>query len=156
MSRNYFIFKPRSVLLLIFFIIGLIICATALGSGSGYVTGTWNIIGELVATPSDDPYAPKPGAITTDTWKIADSKEGLALTSSKGTISGQYTGNGAVFDGNYPLGSGMYMVVHIECFMSDSSSMYGTINNDYWYINAVTNVPIKTGLEAWKFRAKRQ
>ena len=63
---------------------------------------------------------------------------------------------GAVFEGTYPLGSGVYMAVKIECFMNGSSSMYGTNENDYWGTNTVTGEMIKLGMESWKFGAKKQ
>jgi len=120
------------------------------------IVGTWDLVGELVTSPAEDPadpYAPKPGDIKPDTWIIADSGQGPVLTGSSGSIAGQYTEDGAVFEGTYSLGSAVYMVVHIECYMSSTSSMYGTIENEFWGINTVTGELIKTGIEAWKFQA---
>jgi len=53
------------------------------------------------------------------------------LTGSAGSISGQCTDNGAAFEGTYPLGSGVYQVVRIECFLSVSLARYGINENDY-------------------------
>ena len=78
------------------------------------------------------------------------------LTGSSGSIQGQYTENGAVFEGNYPLGSGVYIVVRIECYMDSTASMIGTNENDYWGTNTVTGEMIKLGIESWKFRATKK
>ena len=105
----------------------------------------------------NDPYAPKPGSLKPDTWSIYDSDgSGPVLKGSAGTISGQYTDNGAVFEGTYPIGSGVYQVVHTDCLLCGSSAMYGTIENDYWGTNAGTGEMIKLGIESWKFRASKQ
>jgi hypothetical protein len=125
---------------------------------SNDILGTWNVIGELVTSTAEnpnDPYAPKPGDIKPDTWKIDDYGSGPVLTGSSGSIQGQYTQNGAIFEGTYPLGSGVYMAVHIEAFLKKPTSMYGTIQNDYWGTNTVTGEMIKLGLEAWKFDATK-
>jgi hypothetical protein len=51
------------------------------------------------------------------------------------------------------LGSGVYMVVHIECRLDSSASMYGTNEDDYWGTNTVTGERIMLGIESWSFRA---
>ncbi len=79
------------------------------------------------------------------------------LTGSSGSIQGRYENNGAIFEGTYPLGSGVYLALRIECFMDSTASMYGTNENEYWGTNTVTGEMIKLGIESWKFRAaKRQ
>jgi hypothetical protein len=134
-----------------------VLCGTSFAN-SDNILGTWNVIGELVTSTAEnptDPYAPKPGNIKPDTWKIEDSDSGPILTGSSGSIQGQYSLDRALFEGTYPLGSGVYMVVHIEAFLKSPSSMYGTIQNDYWGTNTVTGEMIKLGLEAWKFEASK-
>jgi hypothetical protein len=121
--------------------------------------GVWSITAELVASSSEnpnDPYAPKPGMIKSDVWSISEGDIGPVLTGSSGSISGQYANDGAVFDGSYPLGSGVLLNVHIECAMTDATSMYGINENVYWGTNTVTGEMIKLGIESWKFQAKKQ
>lgn len=128
-------------------------------SASQNLPGTWNVVAELVTSTAEnpnDPYAPKPGAIKLDTWTIRSSDDGPVLTGSSGSIQGQYTDSGAVFEGNYPLGSGVYIAVRIVCYMDSSASMYGTNENDYWGTNTVTGEMIKLGIESWKFRATKK
>jgi hypothetical protein len=123
------------------------------------LSGTWNVVAELVAATTEnpnDPDAPKPGMIKPDVWTIYNGDAGPVLSSSSGSIAGQYTDSGATFEGTYPLGSGVYVAIKIECFMDGSSSMYGTNENDYWGTNTVTGEMIKLGIESWKFRATKQ
>jgi hypothetical protein len=68
------------------------------------------VLAELVTSNAEnpnDPYAPKPGNLKTDAWSIQDTVAGPELTGSSGSIQGQYTNGGAVFEGTYPLGSGV-------------------------------------------------
>jgi hypothetical protein len=51
------------------------------------------------------------------------------------------------------LGSGVYLVVNIDCRLDSSASMYGTNENNYWGTNTVTGEMIKLGIESWRFRA---
>jgi hypothetical protein len=135
------------------------ICCTAEGSAPQDLPGTWDVSAELVAATAENPYdpnAPKPGMIKPDVWAIQNQDGGPVLTGSSGSIQGKYTDGGAYFDGTYPLGSGVYMVVHIECYLDSSASMYGTNENDYWGTNTVTGEMIKLGIESWKFRAARR
>jgi hypothetical protein len=121
--------------------------------------GTWNILGELVTSVAEnpnDPNAPKPGDIKPDTWTIQNNQGAPVLTSSSGSIKGQYTDNGAVFDGGYTLTYGVYVSLHIECFMDSSASMYGTTENNFWGTNAMTGEMIRLGIESWKFRATKK
>lgn len=78
------------------------------------------------------------------------------LSSSSGSIQGKCTDDGATFYGTYPLDSGVYMVVNIECRLDSSASMYGTDENDYWGTNTVTGEMIKLGLESWSFRTMKK
>ena len=78
------------------------------------------------------------------------------LIDHSGFVAGQYTQSGAVFQGTYPLGSGVYVAVRIECFMNGFSSMYGTNENDYGETNTVTDEMIKLGMVSWKFGATTQ
>lgn len=126
---------------------------------SQYLPGAWSITAELVASSSEnpnDPYAPLPGMIKSDVWSISDGDFGPVLTGGSGSISGQYVDGGAVFDGSYPLGSGVFLNVHIECAMNGATSMYGINENVYWGTNTVTGEMIKLGIESWKFQAKKQ
>lgn len=154
--------KSIGIYLIVLFaimVMGMICCSLAEGEAPQDLTGTWNVAAELVAATAEnpnDPYAPKPGTIKPDTWTIQDQDGAPVLTGSSDSIQGKYTDSGAYFDGTYPLGSGVYMVVHIECYMDSSASMYGTNENDYWGTNTVTGEMIKLGLESWKFRATRQ
>jgi hypothetical protein len=147
-----------SLLLLWLPIASLLICGVSSGASQDIV-GTWNIVAELVAQPSEDPYAPKPGTIQQDTWAITESADGPILTSSKGSCSGLYSGNGAVFEFTVPIitlpSSYTYCLTHIECFAGGSASMYGTLENHYRTYNYITGATIETGLEAWKFRATK-
>jgi hypothetical protein len=134
-------------------------CGPAYADPAQDLPGTWNVVAQLVASTTEnpnDPYAPKPGMTKPDTWSIYNGDAGPVLTGSSGSIAGQYTEKGAVFEGTYPLGSGVYVAVKIECFINGSMSMYGTNENDYWGTNAVTGEMIKLGLEAWKFGARKQ
>jgi len=134
-------------------------CVTASDDARLYLPGNWNVLAELVASNAqnpNDPYAPKPGNLKTDAWNIQDSIAGPVLTGSSGSIQGQYTNNGAVFEGTYPLGSGVYVAIRIDCIMDSTASMYGTNENDYWGTNTVTGEMIKLGIESWKFRATKQ
>jgi hypothetical protein len=148
----------RPILVLLGLALSVNLLCVASFAGSDDILGTWSIIGELVTSTAEDPYdpyAPKPGDIKPDTWKIDDFGSGPVLTGSSGSIQGQYAQNGAIFDGTYPLGSGVYMAVHIEALLKNPSSMYGTIQNDYWGTNTVTGEMIKLGLESWKFEAAK-
>jgi len=140
-------------------VIGSIFCSPAVASVPQDLPGTWNVAAELVAATAEnpnDPNAPKPGTIKLDTWTIQDQDGDPILAGSSGSIQGKYTDYGANFDGTYPLGSGVYMVVHIECFFGRLRFMYGTNENDYWGTNTVTGEMIKLGIESWKFRATRK
>jgi len=150
-------------LILVFAItmIGTIFCSPTIASVPQDLPGTWNVAAELVAATEEnpnDPSAPKPGTIKLDTWTIQDRDGGPILAGSSGSIQGKYTDYGANFDfdGTYPRGSRVYMVVHIECFSDGYASMYGTNENDYWGTNTVTGERIMLGIESWKFRATRQ
>ena len=151
--------SPGTYLKLVFAIImmGSVCCSLAEGSGVPQdLLGTWDVTAELVAATAEnpnDPYAPKPGMIKPDTWTIKENNGAPVLSSSSGSIQGKYTDYGATFDGTYPLGSWVYMVVHIECRLDSTASMYGTNENDYWGTNTVTGEMIKLGIESWKFRA---
>jgi hypothetical protein len=134
-------------------------CSPACASPAQDMPGTWNVVAQLVAATTEDPndpYAPKPGMIKPDTWTIYNGDAGPVLSSSIGSIAGQYTDRGSIFEGTYPLGSGVYVAIKIECFMDGSSSMYGTNENDYWGTNTVTGEIIKRGIESWMFRATKQ
>jgi hypothetical protein len=99
--------------------IGFIFCSPTVSSVPQDMPGTWNVAAELVAATAENPYdpnAPKPGMIKPDVWVIQDQYGGPVLTGSSGSIQGKFTDYGAYFDGTYPLGSGVYMVVHIGCF----------------------------------------
>jgi hypothetical protein len=147
------------ILVFAIMVIGSIFCSPTVAGVPQDLPGTWNVAAELVAATAENPYdsnAPKPGMIKPDVWVIQDQDSGPVLTGSSGSIQGKYTDNGAYFDGTYPLGSGVYMVVHIECFSDGSASMYGTNENDYWGTNTVTGERIMLGIESWKFRATRQ
>jgi hypothetical protein len=151
--------KSIGIYLNLFFatmMMGVVCCSLAEGSGVPQdLPGTWDVVAELVAATAEnpnDPYAPKPGMIKSDTWTIRDNYGAPVLSSSSGSIQGKYTDYGATFDGTYPLGSGVYMVVHIECRLDSSASMYGTNENDYWGTNTVTGERIMLGIESWSFR----
>lgn len=134
-------------------------CSAWAADFSQDLPGTWSIVAELVASSSenpDDPYAPKPGMIKSDVWSIYNEETGPVLTGNSGSISGQYVDGGAVFDGSYPMGSGVFLNVHIECAAVDAVSMYGVNENVYWGTNTVTGEMIKLGIESWKFQAKKQ
>jgi hypothetical protein len=134
-------------------------CANAYADARLYLPGNWNVLAELVTSNAEnpnDPYAPKPGNLKTDAWRIQDSVAGPILTGSSGSVQGQYTNGGAVFVGTYPLGSGVYVAIKIDCVMDSTASMYGTNENDYWGTNTVTGEMIKLGIESWKFRATKQ
>ncbi len=134
-------------------------CSLAEGGVPENLQGTWNVLAELVAATAEnpnDPYAPKAGNIKPDTWVIQDNYGSPVLTGSSGSIQGKYTDYGASFEGTYPLGSAVYMAIHIECYLDSTASMYGTNENDYWGTNTVTGEMIKLGLESWKFRATKQ
>ena len=138
---------------------GSVCCSPAAASAPQDLLGTWDVLAELVTSSAEnpnDPYAPKPGAIKPDVWTIQNSDLGPVLTGSSGSIQGKYTDNGAVFEGTYPLGSGVYIVVRIECYMDSTASMIGTNENDYWGTNTVTGEMIKLGIESWKFRATKK
>jgi hypothetical protein len=152
--------KSIGIYLNLFFatmMMGVFCCSLAEGSGVPQdLPGTWDVVAELVAATAEnpnDPYAPKPGMIKSDTWTIRDNYGAPVLSSSSGSIQGKYRDYGATFDGTYPLGSGVYMVVHIECRLDSSASMYGTNENDYWGTNTVTGERIMPGIESWSFRA---
>lgn len=156
MSRRLKFRRLYLALLLILPVAG-IFCGSSF-AGSEDMLGTWSVIGELVTATAEnpnDPNAPKPGDIKPDSWKIEDYGSGPVLTGSSGSIQGQYTQRGAVFQGTYPLGSGVYMAVQIEAFLRSASSMYGTIQNDYWGTNTVTGEMLRIGLEAWRFEASK-
>jgi hypothetical protein len=68
------------------------------------VVGTWTVVSQIVTQCSNDPYAPQPGAIMPSvTWIIADTANGPTLTSDKGSVSGQYTDSGAMFEFTTPI-----------------------------------------------------
>jgi hypothetical protein len=137
----------------------LFCCGPAWATPAQDLPGIWNVMAELVgATAEDpnDPHAPKPGMIKPDVWTIYNGDGGPVLSGSSGSIAGHYTPKGAIFQGTYPLGSGVYMAVKIECFLDAASSMYGTDENEYWGTNTVTGEMIKLGMESWKFRATKQ
>jgi len=137
----------------------LLCCVPAWAAPAQDLPGIWNVMAELVgATAEDpnDPYAPRAGMIKPDVWTIYNGDGGPVLSGSSGSIAGQYTPKGAIFQGTYPLGYGVYMAVKIECFLDGISSMYGTDENEYWGTNTVTGEMIKLGRESWKFRATKQ
>jgi len=134
-------------------------CGPACANPAQDLPGTWDVVAQLLASTTEnpnDPYAPRPGMIKPDTWSIYNGEGGPVLTGSSGSIAGQYTKSGALFQGAYPLGSGVYVAVKIECFQNGSASMYGTNENDYWGTNTVTGEMIKLGMESWKFGATKQ
>jgi hypothetical protein len=159
MSANYNFLSGPYYFLFAVLTASLIFCSPAAASAPQDLPGTWDILAELVTSSAEnpnDPYAPKPGTIKPDVWTIQNSDSGPVLTGSSGSIQGQYTENGAVFEGNYPLGSGVYIVVRIECYMDSTASMIGTNENDYWGTNTVTGEMIKLGIESWKFKATKK
>ena len=159
MSSNYNLLGISCYLLFAILMAGSVCCSQCSASAPQDLIGTWDVLAELVTATAEnpnDPYAPKPGTIKADFWTIQNSDSGPVLTGSSGSIQGQYKENGAVFEGNYPLGSGVYIVVRIECYMDSTASMIGTNENDYWGTNTVTGEMIKLGIESWKFRATKK
>jgi hypothetical protein len=94
------------------------------------------------------------------TWIIAHSPNGPTLTSDKGSVSGQYTDNGAMFEFTIPIlsldTSYTYCLTNIECFIDSSTSMYGTVENHYKTYNYLTRATIETCVESFKFKAAKQ
>ena len=100
-------------------VIGSLFCSLTVASVPQDLPGTWNVAAELVAATSENPYdpnAPKPGMIKPD---AGSSRIKIAVRFSQAAVA-QFRANTQItaryFDGTYPLGSGVYMVVHIECF----------------------------------------
>jgi hypothetical protein len=149
-----------SLKIAIFIVISSFFClGQSAASAPQDLIGTWDVLAELITSSSEnpnDPYSPKPGSIKPDVWNIQNGDLGPVLTGSSGSILGQYTENGAVFEGTYPLGSGVYTTVRIECYMDSTKSMIGTNENDYWGTNTVTGEMIRLGIESWKFRATKK
>ena len=146
-------------------ILGILI-AGFLSTGGSFalpqdMAGTWNVVSQIVTQCNDnDPYAPKPGMILPPVaWTIADSASGPTLASDKGSVTGQYTDNGVVFEFTVPIlsldTSYTYCLTHIECFVSSPNSMYGTIENHYRTYNYITGATIETCIESLKFRASK-
>jgi hypothetical protein len=124
------------------------------------MAGTWTVVPQIVTQCSNDPYAPQPGAILPSvTWTIADEASGPTLTSDKGSVSGQYTDNGAIFEFTTPVlsieTSYTYCLTHIECYANSPTSMYGILENHYRTQNYITGATIETCLEALKYRATK-
>jgi hypothetical protein len=159
MLPNYNFLKISYYFLFAILMAGSVCCSPAAASAPHDLIGTWDVLAELVTSSAEnpnDPYAPKPGAIKPDVWTIQNGDLGPVLSGSSGSIQGKYTDNGGVFEGTYPLGSGVYIVVRIECYMDSTASMIGTNENDYWGTNTVTGEMIKLGIESWKFRATKK
>ena len=97
--------------------------------------------------------------LPTVTWAIANSANGPTLTSDKGSVSGQYTDNGAMFEFTVPIislpNSYTYCLTHIDCFVDSPTSIYGTIENHYRTYNYITGATIETCVESFKFRASK-
>jgi hypothetical protein len=131
-------------------------------SASQDTVGTWTVLSQIVTQCNDkDPYAPQPGSFMPQaTWIIANSPNGPTLTSDKGSVSGQYTDSGAMFEFTIPIisldTSYTYCLKHIECFIDSSTSMYGTVENHYRTYNYLTRATIETCVESFKFKAAKQ
>ncbi len=104
----------------------------------------------ILMRSSQDQSKPIPGAY------IDSDGSGPVLKGSADSISGQHTDNGIAFEGTYPLGSGVYRVIRIECFLSVSLARYGINENDYRETNTAAWERILLGKESWKFRATKQ
>lgn len=152
--------KRRMILsALLFLIIPSVNSGVSLGAPQD-IAGTWTVVSQIVTQCSNDPYAPQPGAIMPSIiWIIADTANGPILTSDKGSISGQYTGNGAMFEFTTPVlsieTSYTYCLTHIECSSNSPTSMYGILENHYRTYNYITGATIETCLETFKFRATK-
>ena len=124
------------------------------------IIGTWSVVSQIVTQCSNDPNALQPGSIMpTVTWAITNSANGPILTTDKGSVSGQYSSNGAMFEFTTPVlsieTSYSYCLTHIECYADSPASMYGILENHYRTYNYITGATIETCLEAFKFRATK-
>jgi hypothetical protein len=152
--------KRRMILSALLFLIVLSVNNGISLGASQDIAGTWTVASQIVTQCSNDPYAPQPGAIMPQvTWIIADTANGPTLTSDKGSVSGQYTGNGAMFEFTTPVlsieTSNTYCLTHIECYADGPASMYGILENHYRTYNYITGATIETCLESFKFRATK-
>jgi hypothetical protein len=145
---------------LLFLIVSFLSCHVTLGSDQDAI-GTWTVVSQIVTQCNDkDPYAPQPGSFMPSvTWTIENSPNGPTLTSDKGSVSGQYTDSGAMFEFTVPIisldTSYTYCLAHIECFVDSSTSMFGTIENHYRTYNYITRATVETCIESFKFRATK-
>ncbi len=125
------------------------------------ILGTWNVIGKIVTTCSTDPNAPQPGSLMPpQIWSITNSANGPILTSDKGSVSGQYTANGAMFEFTTTLGSDPSYgrtdcLTQIECYADSPASMYGTVVNHYIQTIYITGATFERCREAIQFSASK-
>jgi hypothetical protein len=152
--KSHMIFSALLLLFILFIDSGV-----SLGASQDII-GTWSVVSQIVTQCSNDPNALQPGSIMpTVTWTITNSANGPILTTDKGSVSGQYSGNGAMFEFTTPVlsieTSYSYCLTHIECYADNPASMYGILENHYRTYNYITGATIETCLEAFKFRAKK-
>jgi hypothetical protein len=129
------------------------------------VIGTWSVTGQIVTTCSldeaQDPNALQPGSLMApQIWTIADSANGPILTSDKGSVTGQYTANGAVFQFDVTLASDPSYgrtdcLTQIECYADSPTSMYGTVVNHFIQTIYITGATFERCNEAIQFRATK-
>lgn len=123
--------------------------------------GTWSVASQIVTICSTDPNAPKPGSfMPTQTWAITDSANGPILSSDQGSVTGQYTANGAMFEFTTTLGSdpnygAMYRVTDIECYSDGPASMYGTFVNHFISTIYITGATFERCQESFQFKATK-
>lgn len=124
----------------------------------GDLIGKWAIVGELVTSSAEDPLdplAPKPGQVLTDSWTIAQTAQGLSLTTPKGVIDGQGTADGGHFEVTFELSAGLWCQVIIDCYLQSPTTMIGTEEINYFSLDAVNGQPYPVAKEAWKFEGAK-
>ena len=125
------------------------------------VVGMWNILATLIVESGDprDPTRPKPGFQKPDRWNITSNGQGLVLTGSQGSITGQLTAQGATFFGRYPIPVGKFqgfVQIRIECMVAGPGVMQGGEEILYFMPNGLGQIQtVPLGREAWRFMARR-
>ncbi len=125
------------------------------------ILGTWTVIGQIVTTCSTDPNAPQPGSfMPPQIWSITNSANGPILTSDKGSVTGQYTANGAMFEFTTTLGSDPSYgrtdcLTQIECQADSPTSMVGTVVNHWIRTIYITGSTFEECREAIQFSATK-
>ena len=135
---------------------------TGNGGAGGQVSiiGEWDVMFTAVAIASEDAGINE-GDQRPGSWTFTENADGtVKMTSGDGgVIDGSWTGSSYYFEEQAPTvntgyGQG-YTIYKIECFLRDSTSMYGTMEMDYVFDN-YTGGLIPQGHDAYSFEATRR